>query len=83
MAKPRKDKAGERPTRKPYGGHRKTCHRKIRHRTEYEAQNAIKRQRRRKNYDGQELKTYECSVCQGWHVGHAEKPEERANAARS
>src|SRR5206468_1458287 len=53
--------------------HRHSCWRKIRHRTQYDAQKAAKKIVRRKDYDGMLLKTYECTVCGGWHVGHAKE----------
>ena len=59
------------------GSHRISCWRKRRHRTEFDAQQAINQLRRHSSYDGHELVAYECSACGGdWHGGHAATLEE-------
>lgn len=59
------------------GSHRMSCWRKRRYRTEFDAQHVIVTLRRHSAYDGHELRAYECSACDGWHVGHAATLEER------
>jgi hypothetical protein len=74
MRKPRK--------RRPYHAHKRSCHRKIRHRTEYEALEAMHTMERSRHYDGHPLKVYECHVCGGWHTGHVDKKEIRDKEAK-
>ena len=50
--------------------HKRSCWRKIRLPTEYRALSLLHHMEKRKSYDGQPLKIYECSVCNGWHVAH-------------
>jgi hypothetical protein len=39
--------------------------------------------KRRTEYDGLELKAYECTACGGgWHIGHATPRKERRQAER-
>ncbi len=57
--------------------HKRSCWRKIRHRSEFVALAMLHETEKRKTYDGRPLKVYECSACHGWHVGHAEKPSKQ------
>lgn len=52
--------------------HRRSCWRKTRYRSEWEARDGMKRRRHSTSYDGRPLRAYECSHCRGWHIGHEE-----------
>ena len=54
-----------------YRRHARSCRRKRRHRSEYDALKAQHATERDRGYDGKPLTVYECSFCHGWHVGHA------------
>lgn len=55
--------------------HKQSCWRKKRFRDEYPALKAMANLKKSSNYDGGDLKVYECSCCGGWHVGHAKEEE--------
>jgi len=52
--------------------HKKSCWRKKRYPSEYEALEARTNKKHWQAYDGKPLKVYECTACGGWHLGHEE-----------
>ena len=61
------------PERRGKTIHRKSCWRKRRYPTEFRAIESMHDKEKKRNFDGDKLKVYECSVCDGFHIGH-EKP---------
>lgn len=57
--------------------HVTACHRKKRFPTKYVALNAMHNLERQSRYDGESLRVYECTECDGWHVGHKRTRKER------
>lgn len=54
--------------------HARSCHRKVRHTTEYEALKHLHAIEKTRGYDKFPLKVYECTACGGWHFGHSDRP---------
>lgn len=50
---------------------RKSCEKKVRHKTSHAAHLALKKTVKLHGYSGP-MNVYECSFCGGWHVGHVQ-----------
>lgn len=49
---------------------RKQCEAKLRHPTEALASVALRKLKRRTDFNGGLMGVYHCRFCKGWHVGH-------------
>ena len=63
--------------RKGLTRHRKVCATKRRFATEFKAIDAMHNLERQQRFDGQPLRVYECTECDGWHIGHETPKAER------
>jgi hypothetical protein len=71
------------PEKRGISIHRRSCYRKIRHATEYAALKAMHSLEKRPAFDGQAMKVYECTFCDGWHVGHVQRRARKKGATET